>query len=603
MIDYTTGSARELIAPEDVEALRATGALVDDVRRERPRYFDGRFLAARDLIRDQQYFLTREADLGQASGGGVVVGLEVTPGAAADELVLSPGHGLTPAGELTLLPNALSVRLADIPLAEQLSARFSLSRLPQPPLRNRTGLFVLALRPVEFTANPIGAYPTSITGPRTVEDGDVIEATAVVLVPWTDDDATDALDARRGRAARAIFVENRPSGVSANVLPLAMVALQNNVVAWLDVPMVRRELGADRADRPGLGTSARALALAHLLQYRQHLDDELRSNDGRGFPAAPRFGALPPAGPMPPAMIATSDFTQSYFPAEIDTELARFPRRRVAGAGRRSARAAGIDLTVAPALLESIAELVLAPVPRTQWRAVITRLQQTEPTLRCGSWCRPPPIVSPRASRSRSQQRLRLPVPLPLPTDTSDPREREWARLAALPNLWFVRRRNLAYRDDLSGVAVRFAGRDVAVEDAVRRRLDATGLRPQFDAVVEKATPEVAAEVSALLDSPALCHLAGADGGCAGRTHPRQASRPRHRTRRIGAFGRAGTGRWAAPPGAQPRRIAELARSPGEDRRDARLARHRSCRASRQRDRGGRSRRRAGGPSVRDESG
>ena len=75
-------------------------------------------------------------------------------------------------------------------------------------MRSRTGLFVLALRPVEFTANPIGAYPTSITGQRTVEDGDVIEATAIVLVPWTDDGATDALDARRGRAARAIFVEN-----------------------------------------------------------------------------------------------------------------------------------------------------------------------------------------------------------------------------------------------------------------------------------------------------------------------------------------------------------------------------------------------------------
>lgn len=502
MIDYTAGSARELIAPEDVEALRATGALVDDVRRERPRYFDGRFLAARDLIRDQQYFLTREADLGQASGGGVVVGLEVTPGAAADELVLSPGHGLTPAGELTLLPNALSVRLADIPLAEQLSARFSLSRLPQPPLRNRTGLFVLALRPVEFTANPIGAYPTSITGPRTVEDGDVIEATAVVLVPWTDDDATDALDARRGRAARAIFVENRPSGVSANVLPLAMVALQNNVVAWLDVPMVRRELGADRADRPGLGTSARALALAHLLQYRQHLDDELRSNDGRGFPAAPRFGALPPAGPMPPAMIATSDFTQSYFPAEIDTELAPIPDDELPALVEEALALPAIDLTVAPALLESTAVLVLAPVPRTQWRAVITRLQQTgtDPQVR--------QLVPAAANRLAARkpleilQRLRLPVPLPLPTDTSDPREREWARLAALPNLWFVRRRNLAYRDDLPGVAVRFAGRDVAVEDAVRRRLDATGLRPQFDAVVEKATPEVAAEVSALLDSP-----------------------------------------------------------------------------------------------------
>jgi hypothetical protein len=502
MIDFTAGAARELIAPEDIEALRATGALIEDARRERPRYFDGRFLAARDLIRDQQYFLTREADLGQASGGGVVVGLEVRRGAAADELVLGRGHGLTPAGELTLLPNALSVRIADIPQAEQLSARFSLSRLPQPALRNRTGLFVLALRPVEFTANPIGAYPTSITGPRTVEDGDVIEATAVVLVPWTDDDATDALDARRGRAARAIFVEKRPNGVSANVLPLAMVALQNNIVAWLDVAMVRRELGADRADRPGLGASTRSLGLAHLLQYRRQLEDELRSSDGRGFPAASRFDALPAAGPMPPAMIATRDFTQSYFPAEIDTELAPIPDDELPALVEEALALPPIDLTVAPTLLESTAVLVLAPVPRSQWRAVITRLQQTatDPQTR--------QLVPAAANRLAARkpleilQRLRLPVPLPLPVDTSDPREREWARLAALPNLWFVRRRNLAYRDDLPGVAVRFAGRNVALEDVVRRRLDPSSLRPQFDAVMDKATPEVAAEVSALLDSP-----------------------------------------------------------------------------------------------------
>jgi hypothetical protein len=31
------------------------------------------------------------------------------------------------------------------------------------PLGRRTGLFILALRPVEFTANPIAAYPRSIT--------------------------------------------------------------------------------------------------------------------------------------------------------------------------------------------------------------------------------------------------------------------------------------------------------------------------------------------------------------------------------------------------------------------------------------------------------
>jgi hypothetical protein len=117
-------------------------------------------------------------------------------------------------------------------------------------LRNRSGLFVLALRPVEFTANPIGAYPISITGPRTVEDGDVIEATAVVLSPL-DRRRRHRRARRPPRPRSAGDLRREPAdGVSANVLPLAMVALQNNVVAWLDVAMVRRELGADRADRP-----------------------------------------------------------------------------------------------------------------------------------------------------------------------------------------------------------------------------------------------------------------------------------------------------------------------------------------------------------------
>ena len=502
MIDFTAGAARELIAPEDVDSLRASGALIEDVRRERPRYFDGRFLAARDLIRDQQYFLAREADLGQASGGGVTVGLRVALGQAADELVVSRGYGVTPAGELTLLPQDLTVRLADIPLAEQLSARFALSRRPQPPLRNRTGLFVLALRPVEFTANPVGAYPTSITGQRTVEDGDVIEATAVVLVPWTDDNATDALDARRGRAARAIFVENRPSGVSANVLPLAMVALQNNVVVWLDVAMARRELGADFADRPGLGVGGRALRLAYLLQYYGHLEDELRHNGGRGFPAVPRFSALPPAGPMPPGMISTRDFTQNFFPAEIDAELAPIPEDELPAMVDEALGLPAVDLTVPPALLDSTAVLVLAPVPRAEWIAVNNQLNQTGSTPATRQLL--PAAANRLAARKPLEilQRLRLPSPLPVPVDTSDPVQQEWARLATLPNLWFVRRRNLAYRDDLAGRFVRFAGRDVAAEDSVRARLEPTGLRPQFDALVERAPPNVAAEVTALLASP-----------------------------------------------------------------------------------------------------
>ena len=183
MIDLVRGSSREPIAADLAAELRRTGVLVDDSRRERPRWFDGRFLSARDLVREQQYFLAREAELGRASGSGVAAGLEVRPGDEAGALVIEAGHGVTPAGELVLLERPLDLDLSDIPRAERLSGAFGLGRIPHPPMRGRTGLFAHALRPVEFTANPVGAYPTSITEERTVEDGDVIEGTAVVLVP------------------------------------------------------------------------------------------------------------------------------------------------------------------------------------------------------------------------------------------------------------------------------------------------------------------------------------------------------------------------------------------------------------------------------------
>ncbi|MBS0542510.1 MAG: hypothetical protein JSR40_02055, partial [Proteobacteria bacterium] len=87
VMDLTKGLGRASLSAAEVAALRTAGALIEDPRRERPRYFDGRFLAARDLIRDQQYILTREADLGQAAGSGVAAGLDVEPGGGGDRLL------------------------------------------------------------------------------------------------------------------------------------------------------------------------------------------------------------------------------------------------------------------------------------------------------------------------------------------------------------------------------------------------------------------------------------------------------------------------------------------------------------------------------------
>jgi hypothetical protein len=494
----TDGAARERIAAQDLAALRTAGVLIEDPRRERPRYFDGRFLAARDLIRDQQYFLTREADLGQAAGSGVALGLFVAPGAAAQTLAIAPGHGVTPAGELVLLPREVTVALANVPVAEQLSARFGLSRLPQPPLRSRTGLFVLALRPVEFTANPIGAYPKSITGQRTVEDGDVIEATAVVLVPWQDDGAGDALDARRGRAAHAVFVQGLERGVSANVLPLAMIALQNNTVVWIDEAMVRRELGADRSDLPGLGFSPRALRLAHLMQHQSHLADVVRLTGGRPFPAASQFPALPSAGPLPAGVINPADFTQTYFPAEVDADFSIIPEDELPALIEDALALPPIDLTLPSEALDSTAVAILAPVPRNEWRTVVTRLTTRVRPLRPAA----PNLVAQRKPLE-ILLRLRPPIPLIALPDPADPSDAEWQRLARLPNLWFVRRRQIAYRDDLVGVSLRFAGAEAGdIIDRVRGRLTGLGLLTHFDGLLSRATPSAAAEVATLLASP-----------------------------------------------------------------------------------------------------
>lgn len=492
-MDLTTGKGRVTLTASEVGALRSAGALIEDPRRERPRYFDGRFLAARDLIRDQQYILTREADLGRAAGSGVAAGLEVSRG-GGDRIEVSAGHGVTPAGELVVLPRAASLRLADIAQAEQLSARFGLGRIPQPPLRSRTGLFVLALRPVEFTDNPVGAYPATITGPRTVEDADIIEATAVVLVPWNDDAAADALDARRARAAATIFAGDGGPLLSSNVLPLAMIALQNNLPLWIDAPLVRRELGADRADLPGLGHSPRALRLAHLVQHQLHLADAVAANGGRGFAARERFPLLPPAGPLPPGMIDARDFTQRYFPAEMAVDFSIIPEDELPALVEESLALPPIDLGAAAETLESTSVLILAPVPRNEWRAVNARLTTRLRSLR-------PAAINLVATRKPLEilQQLRVPRPLP-PLTPADPADAEWARLAALPGLWFVRRRNLAYRDELAGEAIRVAGQDRVGE--LLPRLNTLGLDTQLNRVLADATPRAALEVSSLLASP-----------------------------------------------------------------------------------------------------
>ena len=157
----TLGSNRDQLidlAIAERERLINQEVLVGDPRRWRPRWFDGRFLSAADLQGEQNYFLIRQADLGRAGGSGVIDGLMVSEaveqGTGTQRLRIEAGQGVTDTGELVVLFDPLILNPADVPEIQRLDAAFGLQVIPNEPGRTRTGLYIVALRPVEWTANP-----------------------------------------------------------------------------------------------------------------------------------------------------------------------------------------------------------------------------------------------------------------------------------------------------------------------------------------------------------------------------------------------------------------------------------------------------------------
>lgn len=461
MFDASKGSRRQVIDQDERERLTASNTLFVDTRRRRPKYFDGRFLTARDLTRDQTYFLTRQADLGRSIGTGVVNGLMVEEGGTATSLHIEPGLGVTPSGELVSVPVRLTVDLADIPSAQHLNAALGLSLRPLDPARSRSGLFVLALRPVEFTANPIASYPTSITGPRSVEDGEIIEATAATLIPFPDEGDAGEWNLRRSRVAHQVFVERAMRGLPAGVLPLAMVAVDRNIVQWLDPFLVRRELGVSQGEVLGLGLGTKSLRYAQVQQYEAQLQDVLRDRGTRGqrFAAADHFLALPPVGHLPVAAIDLAEFSQIYFPPEIEVELSVIPDDEVPVLLDESLTLPPIDLRLGEGQQDSTSVLILVPVDRTKMDELKARLTTVRRSFKVAA----PGLVAKR-SPLELLQGLRLPrvvLPPVSAANTQDSAWREAVQLAADAEtglLWYVRRRNLTISAESAGVAVPLPG-------------------------------------------------------------------------------------------------------------------------------------------------
>ncbi|NVJ14424.1 hypothetical protein [Myxococcus sp. AM010] len=458
MFNPTSGPAREKLTWETAQALETARAMVHDDRRVRSFFFDGRFLTAKDLTREQNYFLTRQADLSRANGTGVMHGLSVTPSQDRTTLSVRLGHGLTPGGELVVVPRDLTgLRLDDIPEIQRLDAAFGLAPVPRELARSRSGVYVLVLRPVEYTANPVASYPTSLGAARTTQDGDIIEAVALTLIPYPDPVGGGNFETRRGRAAHEVFAGAGMRSLPVDALPLAMLALDRGTLRWLDTFLVRREVGAEQRSVVGFGVAPRELREAHALQYQQHLKEVLQARRAAGqserFLASEHFFTLPAAGTLPAAAIEAGSLTEFYFPPEVDVELTVVAEDELGAILDESLQLPPIDLTRTGEALESVSVLVMVPVAR---HGMAQRLEGLREVLRAAPLKLRAAAVGQVARRLPAHALLDLtrrwqvqPAPEAPVTDLVDA---AWSELlSGSRTLWYACRRSLPHHHSAAG--------------------------------------------------------------------------------------------------------------------------------------------------------
>ena len=336
--------------------------------RSRPRYFDGRFLAARDLQRDQDYFAVRQQDELRAVGPGIVHGLEVRVEDPA-KLGVSAGIAITPNGKLVVVRQSCDLDLDDLATTQRLDAAFGLLSAPRDVPRRRTGTYLLLARPVTYTADPIGLYPASIEARRAPEDGDVIEAVAFTLVPYHDR-AIDVDPARvRANLARRIFVDRAAGGPAIDAVPLALVQLDRGFVLWIDSWLVRREIGTTHEGAGAFVRAPRGLAEAHVQQYREHLAavraDRVAAHRPASFAASEELAALPPVGELPIEALDLPGATERFFPAAMPVQLQLIPEDELGALLGEQLALPPIDLSAPDEQLAVTPVAVLLPLPRT----------------------------------------------------------------------------------------------------------------------------------------------------------------------------------------------------------------------------------------------
>lgn len=311
----------------------ALGTTITDGGIGHVNFFNGRLLTSGDLQREQQARRDADARLGQAVGGGVAFGLEVSREGAAGSSVVKVAAGLAvnPAGQVLRLANEQQLTLVAPPAGGAAAASSGFG--PCQALAGGVyvagdGLYLLLLAPA---TRSVGKAPVlALDGSKLSCNHDLMVEGVQLRLLRVDGSAlgpgmdTNVVGARsesllRSAAAATCFGHSALAGIRSQAgtvpvnnllqrmrlsglgdcdVPLALVFVKgSSQIVWVDRWAVRRRVatpGVQPAWQPWLGESRTALAEAQLAQFQEHLA-ELPAM-ALSEPAGQWLKWLPPAG-------------------------------------------------------------------------------------------------------------------------------------------------------------------------------------------------------------------------------------------------------------------------------------------------------------------
>ncbi|MQA90373.1 MAG: hypothetical protein GEU90_09060 [Gemmatimonas sp.] len=306
-------------------------------------YFDGKFLRAEDLTTEQNYLRSLVRYSNQAGGAGIVHGFTATL-SSGNNLDLTAGLAIDPAGRVLFLPHAAAVSIPELiekskaitastngngtgTVGESIFAPCETVAVEPPSVTTTfpTDLYLIALVHAEALCGEEDVYGklcedacvTSTDRPYRTE-GIVIRALPLTLCPPTCDADWLTATHRRSRVASAYFATERAQNgknisgtrlmldlwckgaeaAGGSVVPVAIVSMNGDTVDFLDAWIARRE----RIEAPPRRYWAWQMMmrpwnvyLAQILHFQCHLHQALSgSDDGPGGtdPCAPQTDAL-----------------------------------------------------------------------------------------------------------------------------------------------------------------------------------------------------------------------------------------------------------------------------------------------------------------------